>query len=572
MEPLKVLNEEDKAFTVEHAGNKFKVPKKDLSKETQEKYRKSIGEDIDNILKGVKKIVEPVAEAISPFNKVPIQSPLKTLDQGAEYGKEVLNQLGYLNPLEAARKFGAGEEMGWGQPLFKTQFNTAKNPEQPSPAMTDANTQAGVAPELPPQAAPMPAPASPMQPQMQPQMETISAQIPMSQGGIGHKGFDMQINAINKIAETETKKAVETEKLLGSHIKELESLQAKRANEQADYNIRKQQKLDEYEMAQKEAQIKVDPKRFWASASTGQKVAGYIGIVLSGIGGGMTGRGGNAAFDIINGAIDRDIAAQKQDIDNARNKARGAENTLAYMRQFYHDDESAYIATKGAMLQHLQLQLQKNAAQYDNPLIKERALLAEGQIKSEQEKLAAEFGLKTDHLILDEMKQRAAMQQHGVGKEPNDAQRNAAGFAVRVKQALKDFSDIRSKGYGREDVLSGIGSKFPNVLRGEAAVRQDQAERNFVNAVLRKESGAAISQKEFDNAEVQYFPRAGDSKGVLEQKERNRKASLAALEAAAGPRALQEASEGYGQKLMEETKTVNGKTYQKVPGGWKEVR
>jgi hypothetical protein len=35
---------------------------------------------------------------------------------------------------------------------------------------------------------------------------------------------------------------------------------------------------------------------------------------------------------------------------------------------------------------------------------------------------------------------------------------------------------------------------------------QKQAEQNFINAILRKESGAAISPSEYKNAEKQYFP------------------------------------------------------------------
>ncbi len=43
----------------------------------------------------------------------------------------------------------------------------------------------------------------------------------------------------------------------------------------------------------------------------------------------------------------------------------------------------------------------------------------------------------------------------------------------------------------------------------------EQAERNFVNAVLRRESGAAISPEEFVSAEKQYFAQRGDGDAVL---------------------------------------------------------
>ena len=58
----------------------------------------------------------------------------------------------------------------------------------------------------------------------------------------------------------------------------------------------------------------------------------------------------------------------------------------------------------------------------------------------------------------------------------------------------------------------------------QSAERQqvEQAKRNFINATLRRESGASISPEEFKNGEKQYFPAYKDSTEVLKQKEANR--------------------------------------------------
>jgi hypothetical protein len=63
---------------------------------------------------------------------------------------------------------------------------------------------------------------------------------------------------------------------------------------------------------------------------------------------------------------------------------------------------------------------------------------------------------------------------------------------------------------------------------------QDQAERNFVNALLRKESGAAIGKEEFNSAEIQYFPRAGDTPEVIAQKKANRERAIDTLRRESG--------------------------------------
>ena len=76
------------------------------------------------------------------------------------------------------------------------------------------------------------------------------------------------------------------------------------------------------------------------------------------------------------------------------------------------------------------------------------------------------------------------------------------------------------------DTFTGIesyaGALMPNVLKSEERQKYEQAQRNFINAVLRRESGAVISDEEFANARLQYFPQPGDSQGVIAQKKQNR--------------------------------------------------
>ena len=62
----------------------------------------------------------------------------------------------------------------------------------------------------------------------------------------------------------------------------------------------------------------------------------------------------------------------------------------------------------------------------------------------------------------------------------------------------------------------------------------EQAERQFVNAVLRAESGAAISPSEFESNRQIYFPRAGDSAQVIANKAVARQTAIQALKLGAG--------------------------------------
>jgi hypothetical protein len=61
-------------------------------------------------------------------------------------------------------------------------------------------------------------------------------------------------------------------------------------------------------------------------------------------------------------------------------------------------------------------------------------------------------------------------------------------------------------------VVGGALEPLANKSMSDNSQKAEQAQRDFVNAVLRRESGAAISESEFDNARRQYFPESGDSK------------------------------------------------------------
>lgn len=118
---------------------------------------------------------------------------------------------------------------------------------------------------------------------------------------------------------------------------------------------------------------------------------------------------------------------------------------------------------------------------------------------------------------------------------PKQNQFEAAGFGKRIEQAENEFADLERGGYDRTDAVTSANAGMWNLLQTGENQRQNQAEKNFITAVLRRESGASISPTEFSTAEKQYFPRAGDTPETIKQKKRNRDQVLAALKAEAGP-------------------------------------
>jgi hypothetical protein len=120
-------------------------------------------------------------------------------------------------------------------------------------------------------------------------------------------------------------------------------------------------------------------------------------------------------------------------------------------------------------------------------------------------------------------------------KAPTEGQSNAALYASRMDESDKIIRDLEDAGYkptiGQDVVAS---APFGNYMIGANTQKFQQAQRDFVNAVLRRESGAVISDQEFANAKQQYFPQPGDTKEVLEQKRRNRETAKQGIKNAAG--------------------------------------
>lgn len=84
--------------------------------------------------------------------------------------------------------------------------------------------------------------------------------------------------------------------------------------------------------------------------------------------------------------------------------------------------------------------------------------------------------------------------------------------SLKIDEYAKDFSGVGA----------ALGGYLPNLLKSTERQQFEQSERNYINATLRRESGATISPEEFANAKQQYIPQPGDSAETLVLKKINR--------------------------------------------------
>jgi len=155
-----------------------------------------------------------------------------------------------------------------------------------------------------------------------------------------------------------------------------------------------------------------------------------------------------------------------------------------------------------------------------------------------------------------------------MGTKPlNEAQGNATAFGMRMIESNKIINNLAKDGVNVPSVLTGLEkvpvlggtlragvNMLPGSLGGQNEKEQSliQAKKNFITAVLRKESGAAIGPEEYVTEDLKYFPQRGDSQLVIDQKANARKLAIDAMKIQAGP----------GSKHIVEQQTITG-----IPNG-----
>ncbi|MDD5199244.1 MAG: hypothetical protein PHC88_05520 [Terrimicrobiaceae bacterium] len=126
------------------------------------------------------------------------------------------------------------------------------------------------------------------------------------------------------------------------------------------------------------------------------------------------------------------------------------------------------------------------------------------------------------------------LQGSGDAKPPTAAQLKMLGFYERVDGALDAINllepDIAKMGIIGQTRLNNA----PNIMQSSVGQRYNQAKNDFINASLRRESGAAISDGEYARFNSIYFPQPGDDAAVLAQKKKARDTQLKTFKTESG--------------------------------------
>lgn len=141
-------------------------------------------------------------------------------------------------------------------------------------------------------------------------------------------------------------------------------------------------------------------------------------------------------------------------------------------------------------------------------------------------------------LMVDPSTGAMTFQQGGNIKPLTESQSKDTVFSTRAKGAMVELEKNSGAltSYG-DSIVSGA-PVIGNALVSEPYQKASQAGKEFLQAILRKDTGAAITKEETTEYGSVYLPQPGDSEGTQAQKKLSRQRAVAALEAGMTPQAI----------------------------------
>lgn len=242
---------------------------------------------------------------------------------------------------------------------------------------------------------------------------------------------------------------------------------------------------------------KVDPNRYLNNMSTGSKILSFIGMALSGMGGGASGK--NLAMDNINKAIDHDIEAQKNDQGKAM-------NLWKMNREQSKDEMQAHLMTQNQLLTGVQAKVAMAGAQTQNIEARFRGTELINQIEQQKAQNRFQLGLMSGGGNMDPAQLVSTLvpkeHQAQAFKEIGAAQ-NTARMGDTI---MKSFEDA-----AKENTVMKTGAGYFRTPGSVHALHQAM-QPTFADLE------GTVRQAAMDNTFQNVTPMPGDSEHKIQQK------------------------------------------------------
>lgn len=227
---------------------------------------------------------------------------------------------------------------------------------------------------------------------------------------------------------------------------------------------------------------KIDPNHFWNDRGSLGKVSTAIGLILGGMGSGLTG-GPNMALEFLNKQIDRDIEGQRMQMGQKMNMLTGLQH------QFGNELDATNMA-KAMQAGVYASQLNEAAAKSKDPMAQARAQQASAQILAQYGPLVQQTALR-----------QTMLQGMGQGQI---APERAVPYLVPQEHQKEVFSEIKK-------------AQDTTQLEGPILENFDKAAKE--NTVARTGAGMLRTPPSVQTLSAMYLPMIHDAEGRVNEYE-----------------------------------------------------
>jgi hypothetical protein len=194
--------------------------------------------------------------------------------------------------------------------------------------------------------------------------------------------IEIQKDAIEKATAAGVYKAAEEASLREELVKKQEQF----ALENMERENQRREALEQYETEVKLAiddlkGTQVDSERWWKNKSTGGKVMAALAMGLGAFGAALT-RTRNTAFDIIQTAINNDIAEQRLNLAGKREAVAEKRGIVSQMRARFSDERVADRLATAAVYENVQAKLEQLQSTYQGQKAAADGQLLYGQLEA----------------------------------------------------------------------------------------------------------------------------------------------------------------------------------------------
>lgn len=314
----------------------------------------------------------------------------------------------------------------------------------------------------------------------------------------------------------------------------------------------------------------IDPNRYVNNMSTGSKIASAIGMIAGGLGSAFTG-GPNPAMKFLNDQIERDVAAQRA---NMQNKG----NLLAALDSKYRNITDSENMLRSIYAGNIAAKMRENAAKTAEPMAKARLLQAAGQLDAQYAQPLSQMAFQKTMI--------QHLQNPNGGFQPEEAVPYLIKDPTIQTKAFQEIKDAKNVVKLAPQIMQAFDQASKASLSKATPGLESAGQKAFsalINTTVTGLEGTA-RQAAFESIMRNLRPQFGDSPSTLASKRQATINYLMSKTAAPVSRGyhidLNRFPETSYDRLRQELQQsgpqqiahFNGVPYVKVQGGWKRVQ